>query len=158
MYIGPKKRILALDPGESTGWCYIDENDNMQAGTIPKSHLKVAELIKDLDPDVVIYETFNLYPGKAQKLVWNSFYPCEVIGVIKYVCAFKGMLSTGGGCEGHKPRVITQAPSVKKYAGPLPKKFVELSRTKKLTEHSKDACQHLCYYLRRVQAIDRVLS
>lgn len=149
--------ILALDPGESTGWCFLDRDNNMQAGTAPKSHLKVAELLDKLDPDVVIYETFNLYPGKAQKLIWNSFYPCEVIGVIKYKCALKDMLSTGGGCEGYRPQVVKQAPPVKKYAGPLPQKFVDLSRKEKLTEHSKDACQHLCYYLRQVGAIDRVL-
>lgn len=152
------KSILALDPGESTGWCFLDRENNMQAGTAPKSHLMVAKLIKDLDPDVVVYETFNLYPGKAHKLIWNSFYPCEVIGVIKYVCAFKRMLSTGGGCEECRPQIIGQAPPVKKYAGSLPKKFVELSRTEKLTEHSKDACQHLCYYLRQVKSIDRVLN
>lgn len=150
------KSILALDPGESTGWCFLDRDDNMQAGTAPKSHLKVAELIDRLDPDVVVYETFNLYPGKAQKLIWNSFYPCEVIGVIEYKCMFKRMLSTGGGCEECRPQVVKQAPPVKKYAGSLPKKFVALSRTEKLTEHSKDACQHLCYYLRQVGAIDRV--
>lgn len=154
------KSILALDPGESTGWCFLDHKNNMQAGTLSKSHLEVAKLIDELDPDVVIFETFNLYPGKAQKLIWNSFYPCEVIGVIKYKCALKGMLSTGGGCEGYRPQVVKQAPPIKKYAGPIPKKFVALSAKPKsnITEHSKDACQHLCYYLRQVGAIDRVFD
>lgn len=154
----PGKSILALDPGESTGWCYLSRDDVMQAGTAPKSHLAVAKLIDDLDPDVVVYETFNLYPSKAQSLIWNSFYPCEVIGVIRYKCAFKGMLSTRGGCEPYRPRVVQQAPAIKRYAGPLPKKFADISKKEKLTEHSKDACQHLCYYLRQVKLIDRVLN
>lgn len=149
--------ILAFDPGESTGWCFLDRKNVISAGTAPKSHLRVAELIDTLDPDVVIYETFNLYPGKAQKLIWNSFYPCEVIGVINYKCSAKALVSTVNG-ENYRPRVIKQAPSVKKYAGPLPQKFVELSRREKLTEHSKDACQHLCYYLRQVGSIDRVFG
>jgi hypothetical protein len=138
--------ILALDPGESTGWCYLDREDNMQAGTAPKNHVEVAQLIERLDPDVVVYETFNLYPGKAQKMVWNSFYPCEVIGVILYVATI------------HGKQIVRQAPPVKKYAGKLPDKFVRLSRVEKLTEHSKDACQHLCYYLRQSGVIDRVLN
>lgn len=136
--------ILALDPGESTGWCYLNIFDQMKAGTAPKDHEAVMRLIQDLQPNRVVYESFNLYPGKAQKLIWNSFYPCEVIGVIKLVCQIQGI------------PVVVQAPPVKKYAGPLPQKFVDLSRTEKLTEHSKDACQHLCYYLRQVGDIDRV--
>ena len=140
-----KTRILALDPGESTGWCLLDPTDQMLAGTAPKDHLAVANLIQNAFPSIVVFETFNLYPGKAQKLIWNSFYPCEVIGIIKYICLKDDIL------------IVGQAPSVKKYAGPLPQKFVDLSKQKKLTEHSKDACQHLCYYLRQVGAIDRVL-
>lgn len=136
--------ILALDPGESTGWCFLNHDNMMRAGTAPKDHLKVAELIDIFFPDIVVYESFNLYPGKAQKLVWNSFYPCEVIGVILYKCMSK------------KIAYLKQQPPVKKYAGPLPQKFIDLSRTEKLTEHSKDACQHLCYYLRQVGDIARV--
>lgn len=138
--------VLALDPGESTGWCYLDRDNKMLAGTEPKEHLKVYQIIESLDPDIVVYETFNLYPGKAQKLIWNSFYPCEVIGVIKAVCACNCI------------DLVGQAPSIKKYAGPLPQKYIKLSERTKLTEHSKDACQHLCYYLRRVGAIDRVFD
>lgn len=149
------RSILALDPGESTGWCFLDRENNMQAGTAPKSHISVAKLMDDLDPDIVVYETFKLYPSKAQSLVWNSFYPCEVIGVIEYKCALRGMLSGTSGTD-YRPQVIRQAPAVKRYAGTLPKKFAELSKTTKLTEHSKDACQHLCYYLRQIKAIDRV--
>ena len=137
--------ILTLDPGESTGWCLLTHSNDILAGTKPKDYLTVAQLIENASPDIVVYETFNLYPGKAQKLIWNSFYPCEVIGVIRYICTRDAIPCLG------------QAPPVKKYAGPLPKKFVDLSRKERLTEHSKDACRHLCYYLRQVGAIDRVL-
>lgn len=144
--LGCEPSILALDPGESTGWCFIGRDNRMRAGTAPKDHMLVAERIDVLNPDIVVYETFNLYPSKAQKLVWNSFYPCEVIGVILYKCMSAGK------------QIVKQAPPVKKYAGQLPQKFVQISKQEKLTEHSKDACQHLCYYLRRVGAIGRALS
>ena len=138
--------ILALDPGESTGWCFLDRDNTLLAGTAPKDHLKVAERIDILNPDIVVYESFNLYPGKAQSMIWNSFYPCEVIGVILYKCLSENR------------QTVKQAPSIKKYAGPLPKRFTDLSKTLRLTEHSKDACQHLCYFLRRSQSIDRVFG
>lgn len=139
-----QESILALDPGESTGWCWLNIYDQMKAGTLPKNHESVLRLIQEFQPDRVVYESFNLYPGKAQKMVWNSFYPCEVIGVIKVVCQIRGI------------SITAQAPPVKKFVGPLPQKYIDLSRTEKLTEHSKDACQHLCYYLRQIKQIDRV--
>lgn len=143
--LGFDPSILALDPGESTGWCYLGRENDMRAGTAPKDHMRVAELIDVFVPDIVVYETFNLYPSKAQSMIWNSFYPCEVIGVILYKSMSAGKL------------IVAQAPSIKRYAGPLPKKFADISKVEKLTEHSKDACQHLCYYLRQVGAIGRAL-
>ena len=138
--------ILTLDPGESTGWSYLSRTNQLAAGTLPKDHGKVAEHILQLRPDVIVFETFNLYPGKAQSLSWNSFYPCEVIGIIKYLARW--VLGT---------HIVEQAPAIKRYAGALPKQFLGLSRADhKLTEHSKDAVQHLCYYLRQMQAIDRL--
>lgn len=140
------KSILALDPGESTGWCFLGRDNTMQAGTLLKNHVHVATLIDKLQPDLVIFESFNLYPSKAKSLAWNSFYPCEVIGVIKCKCTIERI------------DYLQQAPSVKKYAGPLPQQYKDLAKQKKLTEHSKDACQHLCYYLRRWKLIDRVFD
>lgn len=135
--------ILALDPGNHTGWCYRQPDGKLQGGTLPECHEDVFDLIIMLRPDVVIYESFKLYPGKAQSLAWNSFYPCEVIGVIKLACASDITIT-----------LIEQAPSVKKYAGPFQEDFQELAdRSKKkdkhwLTEHVKDAYQHLRYYER----------
>lgn len=129
--------VLALDPGESTGWCYRGENGVLQGGTLPKDHEKVAQLILDLNPHILVYESFHLYPGKAKSLSWNSFYPCEVIGVIKYIGITHGMM------------LIAQAPSVKKYFGGFQSDWVTLQPTlDRLTEHVKDAYMHLKYFER----------
>ena len=42
-------------------------------GTIGRDHEKVAQMIFELEPDIVVVERFNLYPGKAKSLSWNSF-------------------------------------------------------------------------------------
>lgn len=138
--MGSPLSILTFDPGESTGWCYLSRDNELSCGTISKNHSKVAAKIEELIPDIVIYESFNLYPSMAKSLAWSSFYPCEVIGVIKYV-------ATLNKCE-----IISQQPSVKKFAGPLPKGYNPPVKT----EHSKDATQHLCYYLRQIGEISRV--
>ena len=143
--------ILCLDPGNHTGWClYNDSNGNIIGGTIMEQdtwrYLYV--LFTELRPDMVVIESFNLYPGMAQHMAWNSFYPVEVIGAVHYLCHRYGI-----------PYVM-QKPSVKKYAGKLRPELVETIKehsslvvqsmpgAEPFMEHTKDAILHLQYYLR----------
>ncbi len=132
------KLILALDPGESTGWALGTDERAIRGGTCKRNHLEVAQLIKDERPDIIVLERFNLYPGMAKSLAWNSFYPCEVIGVIKYMAMSMGIT------------IVEQAPSVKKYAGNIQRYedwlFIK-DRCSGVTEHTKDAYQHYRYFM-----------
>lgn len=129
--------ILALDPGESTGWAFRTAEGRALGGTCPKDHLAVAQLIEDLNPDIVVLERFNLYPHMSKSLAWNSFYPCEVIGVIKLIAMRNGMT------------LVEQAPSVKKYYGGAGLDWEEIRNTSdRCTEHTKDAYMHLRYFER----------
>ena len=131
------KSILVFDPGESTGWCYRDESGRVYGGTCKKKHAEVAERITVLQPDIVVFERFNLYPQMAKSLSWNSFYPCEVIGVIRYLCDKLGIC------------YIEQAPSVKKYFGGFQRDWDQLQELSQgTTEHTKDAYMHLKYFER----------
>lgn len=132
-------RVLVFDPGDHTGWVYRDETGRVIGGTCPKSHLRVAECIQLHPADIVVMERFNLYPQMAKSLAWNSFYPCEVIGVIRYLCSLN-----------HTP-LVEQAPSIKKYIGGFQDdwfKLKELCSQIEVTEHTKDAYQHLKYFER----------
>ena len=130
--------IMALDPGNSTGWVLRDSDNNLIGGTISERHHDVWELLDKWHPDILIYETFQMYPSKAQKLIWNTFYPCEVIGVIKLWAQL------------NKPEaLIGLQPSVKKFA--LSNSERDLWRTVKgapITEHTRDAVRLLRYYER----------
>lgn len=135
------KSILALDPGEHTGWCYQDPVGDIVGGTAGKSHVEVATLLMTLMPDIVVMERFNLYPQMAKSLAWNSFYPCEVIGVIRYLCMY------------WDTPLVEQAPSIKKYFGGFQSDWDILKINAKekgfdVTEHTKDAYQHYRYFLR----------
>lgn len=127
-------KILVFDPGESTGWVF-QNGDWLTGGTAPKDHRAVVDLIDTFQPDIIVMERFNLYPGKAASLSWNSFYPCEVIGVIRY-CTLQ-----------YNIRLVEQAPSVKKYFGGFEQDWDDLKSRIKTTEHTKDAYMHLKYYL-----------
>lgn len=131
------KSILVFDPGDHTGWCFRDRDGRVVGGTCSKHHMEVAERIQVLCPDIVVFERFNLYPQMAKSLAWNSFYPCEVIGVIRYLCA-----------KYHIP-IVEQAPSVKKYFGGFQKDWEQLKElSQDVTEHTKDAYMHLKYFER----------
>ena len=131
------KSILVFDPGDHTGWCFRDRDGRVVGGTCGKHHREVAERIQVLGPDIVVLERLNLYPQMAKSLAWNSFYPCEVIGVIRYLC------------DSYHIPVVEQAPSVKKYFGGFQQDWDQLKNlSSDVTEHTKDAYQHLKYFER----------
>ena len=115
-------KVLVLDPGNSTGWLFRDSDGKLYGGTIFEDHLKVAELIETKHADIIIYETFQLYPNKAQKMCWSSFYPVEVIGIIKYL-ALKNNI-----------QLVGLQPSVKKFVGKL--NWSDINGV--CTEHTRD--------------------
>lgn len=133
--------LIALDPGNSTGWCLRDTvTGYLEGGTVGEDHANVYELLERMNPQVLIYETFQMYPNKAQKLIWNSFYPCEVIGVIKLWAM-----------QHPSCKLVGLQPSVKKFA--LANSETELWKTvntfgAKPTEHLRDAVRLLRYYER----------
>lgn len=132
---------MCLDPGNSTGWCLYDTERGclVGAGTIKENHRTLGELITKKYPEIIVFESFNLYPGAAKSLTWNSFYPVEVIGIIKYL----GIM--------HHMKLVSQAPGIKKFAGTLDLDFVAQARDlgrDNYTEHTKDSILHLQYYLR----------
>lgn len=130
-------RILAFDPGENTGWAYIDTGklEHFDAGTIVRDFTGIESLIAFYSPHTVVYEAFRLYPGKAASMAWNDFYPVQVIGIIKFLCEKSGI------------QYVEQAASIKAFSGGIDDRWVKYKAPDK-TEHSKDAYLHLKYYLR----------
>lgn len=131
--------VIALDPGNSTGWVFREADGSISGGTCGENHEHVWNLLEQYKPTIVVYETFQMYPGKAQKLIWNTFYPCEVIGIIKLWCMKNGA------------ELVGLQPSVKKFA--LANSELELWKTVErygapATEHMRDAVRLLRYYER----------
>lgn len=136
-------KILVFDPGENTGWVEAEYDEKgkrlcLTGGTVVRNHQGVAELFDIFNPTHVVYETFNLYPGMARSgtMNWNSFYPCEVIGIIKLLSSKRNL------------QIFGQAPSIKKFSGGLQEDWVALRQCCGATEHMKDAYLHLKYFER----------
>lgn len=144
--------ILILDPGESTGYLVVEIFEQLtmsdkpfysivEGGTIPKDHTKVWEILNKRNYGIIIYETFNMYPGKAKALSWNSFYPCEVIGIIKLWY----MLHQ----EAAHLELVGLAPSTKKYAGGFDNLiWKDFRSSHDYTEHTKDTWLLFQYWYR----------
>lgn len=151
--------IICFDPGNHTGWCwYNTERKKMGCGgTIMEEntlahldiifqHIKKEWELFGYKP-VIVIESFNLYPNMSKHLAWNSFYPVEVIGIIKFLSYKIGA------------QVVMQQPSVKKFAGKASAEYVAqvkearqrvseyIPGSEVFMEHTKDAIQHLQYYL-----------
>lgn len=134
--------VVVFDPGESTGWVAYKSRENVIiGGTCRRDHRTIIEILEEFKPGEVVLELFALYPEMAKQLAWNKFYPCEVIGVIKWWCL-----------EHHVP-CIEQQPSVKKYAGGFQEDWATVQRygQQSITEHTKDAYLHLKYRLLRLK-------
>lgn len=133
-------RVLAFDPGGTTGWCCMDKQDDKKMPGVLvergdfKGWDKVDELIQKFEPDVVTYEVFRLYAYKAQSKSWDTFLVCEVIGVIKFLCREYGI------------EIVEQTPSQgKQFFNTDKLKALGLYQT---VTHINDATGHALYFLK----------
>lgn len=135
-------RILALDPGETTGWARVDTittpgsiHYGRSPGWTQLQELIFAPTMSRPEPsvfkvDVVVIEKFTLYPWAARSKVWSEFPTVEVIGVAKYLAAQAGA------------RVVMQGADVAKA------KWLKKAKVKG-NAHERDAQRHLLAFLKR---------
>lgn len=120
-------KILAIDPGETSGVCIFKNPKEFETKSIGKSFKEVADLIHSTKPDLVVYERFTLYPSHAKALVWDEMYTSQTIGVIRYVCELLNI-----------PTVVQSASDKEYVVYPKDYKFPN--------DHEKDAYGHAWYY------------
>lgn len=149
-------KILALDPGGSTGYAQYDsERRSWLQGTLRgEHHIALMNLLMSDNWDVVIYERF-LYQRReldaGVSLVLDSV---EYIGVIKLyhqsITAAHGMVEKSSDSGLHLvqftvPELVMQAPSSMQLWDDRKLKAAGLYTTD--SPHARDATRHLLYYL-----------
>lgn len=91
-----KGRLLALDPGETTGWSVWDSHDNAayyqmdscgQLETWDKKNHSIIPcaknfeyMLRDIVPDYVVMERYAVYEWKAQSHSWSDVPTLRIIG------------------------------------------------------------------------------
>ena len=134
----PPERLLAVDPGETTGWAYFENGILRSSGQIAHRDLgimstKIQELIGDILPTHVVAEDYKVYRSKAKSHSWSGLYTPKLLGAIEFICGMSNI-----------PLTLQMASS---------KQFCTDAKLKiwgyycKGNPHTNDAIRHGCYFL-----------
>lgn len=84
--LGQDQKIIGIDPGGTVGVAFLSE-DVVEWGQFawPSQIRQFDAYLREAKADVLVYETFNLFPQMAAVQIGSSFPAAEVIGVIKYL-------------------------------------------------------------------------
>ena len=135
-----KQRIVALDPGETTGACIFYQGemiDATQLVTIPISTAIEAfdsYIVSTGVPDLVVYEDYRIYGWKADTHKWASLHTPKIIGVIETVCHFHDV-----------PTEFRLAQQAKQFVTDA--RLEEWGLWLKGQQHARDAVRHAVYQL-----------
>ena len=96
------KTILAIDPSGNftegkgtTGWALVTSNRTIvSVGQVLAKNYStkveywsaIVELIKSIEPDIVVIEDFLLYKDKSQSQILSRFETSRLIGVLEFYC------------------------------------------------------------------------
>jgi len=136
--------VLALDPGEKVGWARAVVLPNAEWLDLRHGihHLKDMALALGRSAvryDVVIYETWRLYPSMAKSMVGSDFQTSQFIGMVRYLTWIN-------------PRVklVSQGASIKKTADKTaPDWLQEIIDNEPASHddgHNVDALRHLWFW------------
>jgi hypothetical protein len=127
---------LSFDPGETTGWCSLNEQGIPTGMGALKGDEALYEFLDNVDPipKVVVIEEFKLYGNKAKQQIGSTMKTSQTIGIIRaYTRKWKS-------------EVVIQPASIKKIAelwtGVSPK-------GSHANSHHIDAFNHAMYYLQK---------
>lgn len=133
--------IMAIDPGGTTGWCVIETPFNLLAADQFRNsnHIITIEMLLDkYKPDVVVVESFHLYPWMAKTFTFQQLPVAELIGKIEYVVTKRGIVLHKQPASARKiiKRKVLEATGIAKHL-----------RGK---QHARDAVMHaLAYSLKK---------
>ena len=133
------KRLLALDPGETTGYAIFHEQELKEAGQQPtkdvgKAFLLIKRLVYDNKITDLVMEDYRIYAWKKESHTWASLHTPRLIGAIEGLCAEFEM-------QAHKQMAHTA------------KTFVNDNKLKAWdfwlpgSPHARDAIRHGCYFI-----------
>lgn len=131
--------LLALDPGETTGWCVFQASKMLASGqivsaTVEQGTDQIEALILKHKPEYMVYEDYKVYSWKANSHSWNELHTPQLIGGIRHIC--------------HSQKI-----PVYKHMAQQPKEFMTDEKLKtwgywvKGQKHARDSVRHALFFL-----------
>jgi len=136
---GSKARILALDPGETTGFCVFEGPnlvvaDQLKTKSVPEGAWEIEKAVCKHNVAEVVMEMYRVYSWKAEDHSWQSLHTPRLIGAVEYVCFQLDV-----------PLIQQTAQQAKGFCTDEKLKAWGVYQVGK--PHSCDAIRHACYYL-----------
>lgn len=133
----PQVRVLALDPGQTTGVAVIENGqliDWLQLNTkdIPTGIAALSELYSKVQPQYIISEAYKIYGWKKDSHAWSDLHTPQLIGVIKTLAQQRNIP--------HEERLAQEA---KVFCTDT--KLEEWGMYKPGMKHARDAIRHGCF-------------
>jgi len=133
----PSHRLLAIDPGETTGIAFFvngilrhDEQINIKLDNL----MPLMRLVEKINPEIVVCEDYIVYGSKVRMHAWNKLITPQIIGAIRFICEFNDV------------KFYTQlASTAKGFCNDA--KLKEWGYWVKGHEHSRDSIRHGAYFL-----------
>jgi hypothetical protein len=126
--------LLAVDPGETTGWCVFEYGRLTQAGQCPGDPVHLDGLITRLNPDIIVCEEYRIYGWKAKRHAWSDVPTLRLIGGIQMICTQRNI-----------PMVLQGAQQAKGFSKDDKLRAWGLYQVGK--RHANDSIRHATYYL-----------
>ena len=133
------KVLLAIDPGETTGYSIFKDGELFKHGVIPWKEptlgfYQIVGLIKDNFPDVVVCEDYRLYANRVNAQLGSQIPTIKIIGAIEMLCGTNKI-----------PLFKMMASMAKGFV--KDDKLKEWGYYKKVNHHSRDSIRVACHWL-----------
>jgi len=127
-------KLLAFDPGKTTGWFLLEEpHCPVAAGELPLELDRIVAVLDRYQPDEVVVEAFRLYPWRSKEQSWSDFPAVRVIGAVQLWCVQ------------HRVFCLEQSASCKRV---VPVELLRRTGASRMTRglpHARDAARHALY-------------
>lgn len=133
----PPVRLLAIDPGETTGWAIYDEGALTHLGHLnckEHAYTEIRRLLEDRLPTQIVCEDYRVYANKTDAHTWSELFTPKLIGGI---CMWADTYCT--------PIHFQMAATVKPFCSPI--RLREWGFWKESHRHAMDAVKHGAYFL-----------
>jgi hypothetical protein len=135
-------RLLAVDPGETTGFAVFDsyltadwvEIDQIKTWPEPDAVRNLTSLIETSHPQLVVAEQYRIYDWKSDDHKWSPVNTTQVIGCIWTLCIQRGIPIVWQSAQNAKG--FWTDDKLKEYGVYIPG-----------VRHGRDATRHALHYL-----------